>query len=135
MAFTKRDTAIILPCLFLLSLALVNAELLPPRELVGKTVILRSTMMQTVAISTKTDAWNDADIVVRVPSGTVAEVIGVSTVRLTHNEDLHWYQVKAMYQGKEYVGWVHETYVHEMASPKPIAPPVAVDVDEKQCAF
>lgn len=130
MASAVKRSALILCCLSLFSPVSANAQTL----LIGKTVTLQSRMMQTVAISTKADAWNDADILVRAPNGTAAEIVGLSKFRLTRGEELNRYQVKISYQGKEYVGWVHESFLQEQAEATPPAPLPVTTIDEEHCA-
>src|SRR5882672_11218973 len=130
----KRIAVLIFFYPALLPIAFARPEMSPSREPAGNTVILRSRMTQDVEISAKYDTWNDTDILVRVPNGTAAEVIGVSRVRLVHGEELKRFQVKISYQGKEYVGWVAENYLQENVSPKPTTPLMVAEIDEGQCA-
>ncbi len=58
-----------------------------------------------VAISNRPDAWGDENIIISVPVGTDATIIGVKKYQ---DINMIRYKVEFRYRGKKITGWVHK---------------------------
>lgn len=81
----------------------------PPaaRASAGDTVTLKSTLLDSVALSREYGSWSDDDIVARVPNGARVVVLDTRSEPVV-NEELIRYRVRTLDPAALHEGWVHK---------------------------